>query len=177
MARLLDLLWCEYREEIPPFLLRLRFDDRQLLELQEKAVQNVPAEIRVGQLAAAVHDNRLNLIAVDEESFAMLLLELVVVLVDLRPEFDLLDLDRALVLPRIMDLPCELVLVLTEVQDPAHRRCCLRRDFHKIEVPLMGKLQRVNRRHDPKLNPILVDHSNFANANSFIHPDIATFDG
>src|SRR5690349_23472005 len=48
--------------------------------------------------ASSKEDRRLHFVAFRQEALDVLLLELIVVLVDLRPEFDLLDVDHLLVL-------------------------------------------------------------------------------
>ena len=63
----------------------------------------------------------------------MLLLELVVVLVDFRPELDFLDLDDLLVLLRFARALLLLALVLAEIHDAADRRNGGRRDLDQVE--------------------------------------------
>jgi hypothetical protein len=98
----------------------------------------------------------------------VLLLELVVVLVDLRPELDLLDLDHPLVLFRFAAALLLLVLVLAEVHDSADRRYRSGRDLDEVEPLLLGDSQRGRRRHDPELLSGLVNHADFANTNALV---------
>src|SRR5262249_7662215 len=76
---------------------RHRFRDGDIGQLLHQALEDAAADLRVRHLAAAEEDRRLDLVAFFEEALDVLLLELVVVLVDLRPELDLLDLDHLLV--------------------------------------------------------------------------------
>ena len=66
------------------FLPRHRFRDRHVRQFVDQPLQDAPADLRVRHLAAAEEDRRLHLVAVGQEALDVLLLELVVVLVDLR---------------------------------------------------------------------------------------------
>src|SRR6185436_2045847 len=119
---------------------------------------------------AAEEDRRLDLVAVLEEALDVLLLELVVVLVDLGPELDLLDLDDLLVLLGLPGALLFLVLIAPEVHDPAHRRVGRGRYFHQVEPFLPGNRERLLRRHDSQLLPGVVDDPHLADPDPFIHP-------
>ena len=121
---------------------------RQFLD---QPLENPAADFRVRHLAAAEEDRRLHLVAVLEEALDVLLLELVIVLVHLRTELDLLDLDDLLVLPRLARALLLLVLVLPEVHDAADRRHGRRRDLDQVEPLLLGDGQGLRRRHDAEL--------------------------
>jgi hypothetical protein len=100
----------------------------------------------------------------------VLLLELVIVLVDLRPEFDFLDLDHFLVLARFARPLLFLVLVFPEVHDAADRRHGRRRDLDQIEPLLLGNGQGLRRRHDAELRARVVDHADLADPDAFVDP-------
>ncbi len=100
----------------------------------------------------------------------MLLLELIVVLVHLRPELDLLDLDEFLVLLRLPGALLLLVLVAPEIHDPAHRRIGRGRNFYQVEPLLPRDGQRLLRRHDAQLLPGVVDDPHLADPDPFVHP-------
>ena len=119
-------------------------------------------------LAAPEEDRRLNLVTLGEEALDVLLLELVVVLVDLGPELDLLDLDDLLVLPGLAGLLLLLVLVLPEVHDPADRRHGGRGDFHQVQTLPTRNRQRLRRRHDAELLAGVVDHPDFTDPDAFV---------
>src|SRR6185436_7054950 len=149
---------------------RHRLGNRDVGELVDQPLENAPADLRMRHLAAAEEDRRLHLVAVLEEALDVLLLELVVVLVDLRAELDLLDLDHFLVLARFTRPFLLLVLVLPEVHDPADRRDGGRRNFHQVEPLGLGDRQRLWRRHDAQLLAGVVDHADFTDADSLVHP-------
>src|SRR4030095_7900496 len=98
----------------------------------------------------------------------VLLLELVVVLVDLGPELDLLDLDHPLVLLGLARSFLLLVLILPEVHDPADGRHRGRRDLDQVESVLTCAGERLRRRHDPELLTGFVDHPDLTNPDALV---------
>ena len=137
----------------------------------DQPLQDAPADLRVRVFAAAEEDRRLHLVAFAEEALDVLLLELVVVLVDLRPELDFLDLDDLLVLLRRPRALLLLVLVLAEVHDPADRRHGRRRNLHQVQSLASRERERLRRRHDAELLAVVVDDANFAHPDSFVDPN------
>ena len=119
---------------------------------------------------AAKEDRRLHLVAVFQEALDMFLLELVIVLVDLRAKLDLLDLDHLLVLARLARPLLLLVLILPEIHDAADRRDRRGRNLDQVEPLLLRDGQRLRRRHDAELCAVVVDHPDFADADPFVDP-------
>ena len=72
------------------FLPRRGLGDRHLRQLLNQALEDPPPDLGMRHLAPAEEDRRLDLVPVGQEALDVLLLELVVVLVDLRSEFDFL---------------------------------------------------------------------------------------
>src|SRR5688572_28003830 len=151
------------RVELVAFLLRLDLHRADLGQLVDEPLEDAPPDLGMGVLAAAEEDGRLDLVAFAEEPLDVLLLELIVVLVDLRPELDLLDEDHLLVPFRFAAALLLLVLVLAEVHDPANRRHRRRRDLDEVEPLLAGDGERLRRRHDAELLAGVVDDADFAN--------------
>ena len=147
---------------------RHRLGDRHVGQLLDEPLENPAADLRMRHLAAAEEDRRLDLVAFLEEALDVLLLELVVVLVDLRPELDLLDLDHLLVLLGLARALLLLILVLPEVHDAADRRHGRRRDLDQVEPLLLRDGQSLRRRHDAELCAGVVDHPDFADADAFV---------
>ena len=100
----------------------------------------------------------------------MLLLELVVVLVDLRAKLDLLDLDHLLVLPSGPRALLLLVLIAPEVHDSTDRRIGRGRNLDEVETLLARDRERLRRRHDAELLAVFVDDPDLANPDAFIDP-------
>ena len=103
-------------------------------------------------------------------------LNVVIVLVDLRPELDFLDLDDVLVPLRFAGALLLLVLVLPVIHDPADRRHGRGRDLHEVEPLLPGNRQGLRRGHDAELLARVVDDADFTNADAFVdaEPVVAT---
>src|SRR5688500_5231650 len=150
------------------FLPRHRFGDRLIAEVRDQPLQDAAADLGVRHLAPAEEDRRLDLVAVREEPLDVLLLEVVVVRVDLRPELDLLDLDHPLVFLGLARSLLLLVLVLAEIHDPADRRLGGRRDLDQVEPLLTRDGHRLRRRHDAELLSGLVNHTDFTDTDALV---------
>src|SRR5437762_308239 len=146
------------------------FGDRHVAQFFDQPLENAPADLRVRHFAAAEEDRGLHLVAVFKKALDVLFLELVVVLVDFRPELDFLDLDDLLVPPRLAGPLLLLVLILAEIHDPADWRGRRRGDFHEVEPLLPGDGKRLRRRHDAELLSGVVDDADFADADTFVDP-------
>src|SRR5215471_1198213 len=158
------------RVHLVAFLARRGLGDREVGELADQPLQDAAADLGVRHLAPAEEDRRLHLVAVLEEALDVLLLELVVVLVHLRPELDFLDLDDLLMLLRRPRALLLLVLIAPEVHDAADRRHRRRGDLHEVEPLLPRDGQRLRRRHDPELRAVLVDDADFTDPDAFVDP-------
>src|SRR5262249_31526942 len=163
-------LLCQDRVHLVAFLARRRFGDGDVSELVNQPFEDPAPDLGVRHLAPAEEDRRLHLVPVREEALDVLLLELVVVLVHLRPELDFLDLDDFLVLFRRPRALLLLVLIAPEVHDAADRRYRRGGDFHEVEPLLPRDGQRLRRRHDPELCSVLVDDSDFPDSDAFVDP-------
>src|SRR6185369_1414428 len=150
------------------FLTWHRLSQGDVRQLGHQFLENAPADLRVRHLAATEEDGGLDLVPFAQEPLDVLLLELVVVHIDLRPELDLLDLDHPLVLLGFAGALLLLILILAKVHDAAHRWYRGRRDLDQVESLLTRNDQRLWRRHDPQLLPGLVDDPDFANTDAFI---------
>src|SRR5690349_8674476 len=160
----------EDRVHLVAFLARRRFRHRHLGQLLDQPLQDAPPDLRMRHLPAAEENRRLHLVPFSQEALDVLLLELIVVLVDLRAEFDFLHLDDLLVLlgrPRALLL---LVLVPPEIHDAAHRRVGGRRNLDEVEPLLARDRERLRGRHDPELRAVLVDHADLTDPDAFVDP-------
>src|SRR3954471_9731795 len=133
------------------FLPRHVFRCRDVRQIINQPLEDAPADLRVRHFAPAEEDRRLHLVPLREEALDVLLLELVVVLVHLRPELDFLDLDDLLVLLRRPRALLFLVLIAPEVHDAADRRHGCRRNLDQVETFRPRDGQRLRRRHDAEL--------------------------
>src|SRR5436190_7211116 len=158
------------RVHLVAFLARRRLGHRHVGQFADQPFQDAPPDLGMRHLAAAEEDRRLDLVAVLEEALDVLLLELIIVLVDLRAELDFLDLDDLLVLLRRPRALLFLILIAPEVHDAADRRHRRRGDLHEVEPLLPRDGQRLRRRHDPQLRAVLVDDADFADPDAFVDP-------
>src|SRR6478736_9130644 len=122
----------------------------------------------MARLASPEHDRDLDLRPLVQEPDDVALLRLVVVNSNLRPELDLLDVDRNLVLARDFGLLLLLVAVLAVVHDPRDRRIGLSRDLDEVEIPSVRIVQRLLDRLHPELAAFLVDEPDLRDADVFV---------
>src|SRR5262245_21406866 len=158
------------RVHLVAFLPRRGLGDRHLGQVVDEPFQDAPPDLGMRHLAAAEEYRRFHLVAVGEKALDVLLLELVVVLVDLRAVLDLLDLDDLLVLLGLARALLLLVLIAPEVHDPADRRVRRRRDLDQVEPLLLGNHERLLRRHDAELLAGVVDDPDLAHPDPFVPP-------
>ena len=96
-------------------------------------LQQLHAELLVGHLAAAETQGHLDLVTAVEKAVHRLHLHVIVVRVDVGPHLDFLDLDGLLFLAGLGGFLLRLVFEFSEIEDLAHRRCGVRRDFDEIK--------------------------------------------
>src|SRR6186997_1283287 len=111
----------------------------------------------MARLAPPEHDRDLDLRPLVQEPDDVAFLRLVVVDSDLRPELDLLDVDRNLMLARDLGFLLLLVAVLAVVHDLGDRRIGLRGDLDKVEILAVGILERFLNRLHSELSAIRID--------------------
>ena len=77
---------------------------------------------------------------------------------DLRREADLLEGHRALPALGFLLALRQLVLVLTEVEEPDDRRGGHRGDLDEVEPPFLRHFEGLRRGHDAQLGTLFIDH-------------------
>ena len=122
------------------------------------------------QLAPPKHDRYLDLVPVLEETQDMPLFGGVVVRIDLWPELDLLDGDRALVLSRLLCLLLLLIAPLAVIHDPAYGWTAFRSYLDQVEIELNGDVQRVLRAHLAPVLAFVINEPDQLHANGFVDP-------
>src|SRR4029450_1218526 len=110
----------------------------------------------MSRLAPPEHDRDLDLRPLVQEADDVALLRLVVVVPDLWPELDLLDVDRNLVLPSELGLLLLLAAVLAVVHDPRDGRIGLSRDLDEVEILFVRVVERLFDRLHSELAPALL---------------------
>src|SRR5690606_22225920 len=161
----------EVRVQLVAFQTRQRLGQGNIVQLSKQPHQDAAADLRVRDLAPAEEDDRLHLVSIGQEALDVALLELVIVLVDLRAELDFLHLDGLLVLPRLALALLFRVLVLPVIGDPAHGRRGGGRHLDEVEALLPCERDGLRRRHDAELRARLIDHPYFTNTDALVDPD------
>ena len=140
-------------------------------DIEDEPVDDLVAEVAMCHLAAFEAKGSLHLVAFAEEAHSLVLLRLVVVLVHRNGEFDLFDNDDLLLFAGSSVTLVLLVEELAVILDLADGRNGIRRDLDQIESAFAGHLEGIERRHDPELLPVLVNHADFACADAFVGAD------
>ena len=128
----------QHHHHLPALEARLLLDLGDLGGVVLDAVEELVAELLVRHLAAAEAQGDLDLVAFLEEALHRAHLHVVVVVVDHRPELDLLDLDHFLFFAGFGRLLLRLVLVLPVIEKLADGRGRIRGDLDQIEPGLLG---------------------------------------
>src|SRR3984957_19407691 len=162
------LAWRQNHDDLAAFETRFLFDLGDLCGIAFHPVEQLVAELLVGHFAAAEPQRDLDLIAFFEESLDRAHLHLVVVIVDHRPQLDLLDLDDLLLLARLGGFLLRLIFVFAEIEDFADRRDRIRRDLDQIEPGLLRHGYGGADFRDALVGAVFVDELNLANADLLV---------
>src|SRR5271166_1849188 len=129
------------------------------VHLRPDPFQHAHADVLMRHLAAAKAQSHLDLVAFINERLHGAHLHLIVVLINVRANLDLLDLNDFLLLLSFVLLFLLFVFELAEVQDLAHRRVGVRADLDQIKADGEGALHRFARAHDTLHLALLVDQT------------------
>ena len=152
-----------HHHDLAAFHFRKLLDLGDFLEIVLHAFQQVGAAILVGHFPPAKAQRHLDLVALLEEALHRLDLHLIVVVVDVGPHLDLLDLDDLLLLLGLGLFLLLLVFVLAVIKDLAHRRLGVRRDLDKVKAGLLCDGERPVGRDDTALLAGVVNQKNLGN--------------
>ena len=130
--------------------------------------QQFAAKVLVRHLAATEAQGDLDLVTFLKELEDRAHLDLVVMLVGIRAEFDFLDLDDLLLLARFGFALLGLVFVFAEIHDLADRGFSIGRDLDKIKTRFFGHYKGPLGRHDAHVLTICADQPDFGGADTFI---------
>src|SRR5262245_34257999 len=120
-------------DHLAAFEFRLLLDLRYWADIILHTVKQFGAQLLVRHFAAAKTQGDFDLVAVLEEALHRAHFHLIIVVIDHRTEFDLLDLDDFLLFAGFRRLLLRLVLVLAIVQDLADWRRRVGGDFDQVE--------------------------------------------
>src|SRR5262249_26275416 len=135
-------------------------DVRDLLALLDDPLELLLRLLGMGDLPTAETDREFYLMTCLEEPVRGARLGVEVVLVRLRTQLDLLDLDDALLALGLASLLLLVVLELAEIEDLADRRVCLWIHLDEIEALLLRAAKCFGRLHDAEHLATLPDDPN-----------------
>ncbi len=151
--------------------LRIHLDLRHPGEVFLHLVHQLHAEFLVRHLAAAELQLHADLVPLVEEGFAVAELGHVIVLVDVYPELDFLELRPAAFL--LLLLLGEVVAELSKVDDFADGRVRRRRHFHQVHPDALRLAKGVGKFHDAELFAGSAhDDPDFASANPAVYTNL-----
>ena len=136
-------LWGKYGDEIVAFHLGPVFHRPDLFQLFHQSLDQGSSNLFVDDFTTPEPDVGFDLVALIQETNDVVLLELVIVLVSVGPEFDFLDLDAMLLLLRFVLLLLLLVGELAVVHDFANGRASGRGHQNQVEANRLGLTNRV----------------------------------
>jgi len=126
---------------VPALHARRPIDGSVGRQVFRKPHQQFPAEIRVSDFTPTKLHNCLHAISLLKESDGMILLEIVIVVVGVRPELELLYLYDVLLFFGFVRLLLHLVLVVSIIDCFRNRRHCRRRHYNEIETEFLSPPQ------------------------------------
>jgi len=133
---------------VAAFQSRRPIGDSECRKIFRKADKQFDAEIRVSDFTAAELNYSLHTITFLKEANRVVLLEVVIVIVGARAEFQLLHLHDVLPLPGIVRLLLQLILVVLVVDNFRHRRHRSGGDHDEIQAEFLGSPKSSGHRHN-----------------------------
>ena len=94
---------------------------------------------------------------------------------DLRREANLLEGHRALLALGFLFTLCQLVLVLTEIEEADHRRLRHRGDLDEVVSPLLRHLEGPRRGHHTQLGTLFIDHPDLWDPDHLVDAQISCY--
>ena len=132
--------------------------------------QHFSAHIFISEFAATENNGKLDLVGSLEKLYRVTLLELKIVLSDLRSQLDFFDLDCVLLLLGLALAFVRFVLEFSVVYDAADGRSRRRRHLHEIESPFLRQGKCLFDQHYAQLFAFIINDSNFGYANHPVYP-------
>src|SRR5258706_9022098 len=159
------------REHLVAFHAGSHLNFADVCQILFQLLQNARTQFPVRHFAAAEPDGGLYFVAFSQPFARVLHTVAVIVFVSARPELNFFDGDYDLFLLGFVCLLLRQVLKLPIVDDLAHRRIGVRRDFNQVHAFLTRGANSVTRIHDPELLAIFGNHANLGHANTFVNAD------
>ncbi len=151
----------QHHDHVAAVLLGCELNEAVLGNVFCESLQQPESQFRTRLLSPTEHDRDLHLVALLQEPDDVALFRLVVVRVDLRSEFHLLDDRVGLVPTGFASLQCGLVLELAVVHELADRRTGRGGYLDQVEICFLGQSQCVADGDDADLLSVRTDETNF----------------
>src|SRR6516164_7967181 len=136
---------------------RVLLDFGELRDVAFDLVQKLGADFLMRHFTATVAQGDLDLVALFEEALHGTHLHIIVVVVDHRPELDLLDLDDLLLFAGFSRFLLRRILELPVVHDLANGRNGIGRDFHEVHAGFERHLDGDDRLDRALVGAVLID--------------------
>lgn len=159
----------QYHHHLPAFEPGLHLDFGDLESVILDAFQQFHSQLLVRHFAAAETQGNFDFIALLEEAFHRTHLHVIIVIIDHRSEFDLLDLNYFLLFARLGCLLLLLVFVFAIVEQLADGGRCIGRDFDQVQSGFLRQLQGFRDGNIPAVAAVLIDQMNFTGADLVIN--------
>ncbi len=150
-------------------------DDTVILDPLREALEERPAELRMGHLASAELDRDLESIAVLQELDRPMDLGVEVADPDLRAKANLLELDRSRAPLRFLVPFGQLVLVLTIVEEADDGRGGHGSDLDEVETAILRHGECLGCGHDTQLVPVLIDDPNIRYPDHLVDAQVSAY--
>jgi hypothetical protein len=154
---------------------RRPLDDPVILDLLGEPRQQVPPDLRVGQLATPESHRDLDPVSVLEELDRSMDLRGEVADADLRRQSDLLEGHRPLPSLGLLLALRDLVLVLAEVEKSGDRRLGHRGDLDEVQPSLLRHLEGSRRRHHTELIALFIDHPDLWDPDHLVDAQVSCY--
>ena len=165
---LFDGLGGQEHKHISSLKLRRLFNVGELCAGLCKPVHGIIAMLGMPHLTAAEPNGDLHLVAFFQKALCVTQLCIKIVGINVERQTDFLDFHHALVLSGFLFPLGLLETELAVIDDLAHRRLCLGRDLHQIQIAGIGFFQRLTGGHNAQLGAIGIDNADFFIADLFV---------
>jgi hypothetical protein len=158
----------QQRYENVAFHARHGFNLALVANFHQQAIHLGAPDFLVGHFASAMKNHGADFVAFAEEPKDLILANLIVVFRSGGTKFDFFQLGATAALTLLVSFFVSLVKILAVVRDFANRRIGGGRNLHQIQSSFLGHLHGLERLHDPELAALIVDHPDFASADSLV---------
>ena len=153
------------------FLPRAKLDQTPIVHVLNQTFQNLPAQALPRHFASPEEDGGFHLVSFIEEAQYVILFGFVIVIVYVDTKLHFLDRNGLLF---FLGLALALLVLVQEfpiIHDAANRRLRGWGNFHQIQVPFAGHLERFEGRQYADLFAFVTDHANFTCPDALVDAD------